>query len=117
MAGGAEMAALAGKGQEVLVAAVFASHAGETVVEITAVQIPINDFLDIGAEKSIEPFKPLFIDLNKGFKMIFDAPVIIGRLRIPGTINGGGSGHDFSPMRKSDRHIIERTFYLSRGKL
>jgi hypothetical protein len=116
MTGRTKMAALAGKGQEVLVVAVFALHACEAVVQISAIQIPVDDLLDIGAKKSILPFKPLLIDLEKGFKMILHAPVIIGRLWIPWTVNGGGSGHDFSPLRKSDRHIIERAFYLSRGK-
>jgi hypothetical protein len=34
-------------------------------------------------------FEPLRIDLNKVLKMVFHAPVIIERLRIPGTGNGG----------------------------
>ncbi len=52
------MTALAGEGQEVLVAAVFEFHAGEIVVQI----------------------------------------------------------HNFSPLRKSDRHIVELSFYLLRRK-
>jgi len=115
MAGRAEMAALAGECQEVLMAAVFTLHTGETVVQVAAVQIPVDDLLYIGTEKSIESFKTFLIDLEKGFKMILHAPVIIGRLRIPWTIHSGGCGHDFSPLRKSDRRIIERAFYLSRG--
>jgi hypothetical protein len=101
-------------GQDIFVAAVFAFHAGKAVVENPAVQIPVDDLLDIGTEKSIVPFKSFLINLAKGFKMILHAPVIIGSLRVPGTVDGGGSGHDFFPLRKSDRHIIERTFYLSR---
>jgi hypothetical protein len=37
MAGWEEMAALAGEGQQVLVAAVFAFHAGKTVVRVATV--------------------------------------------------------------------------------
>jgi hypothetical protein len=71
------------------------------------VQIPVDDLLDIGTEKSILPFKSFLINLAKGFKMILHAPLIIGRLQIPWSVNGGGSGHDFSPLRKSNHHIIE----------
>ena len=111
------MAALAGECQEVLVTAVFTLHAGETVVQVAAVQIPVDDLLYIGTEKSIESFKTFPVDLEKDFKMILHAPVIISILRIPGTVNGGGCGQDSSPLRKSDRRIIERSFYLSRGKI
>jgi len=42
----------------------------------------------------------------------------IGRLRVPWSVNGGGSGHDFSPLRKSDRHIIEhRSIYQEESEL
>ena len=71
------MAALAGKGQKVLMAAVFAFHAGKAVVQIPAIQITVDDFLNIGTEKSIVPFKSFFIDLDKSVKMIFHATVII----------------------------------------
>jgi hypothetical protein len=98
-------------------AAVFAFHTGEAIVQVAAFQIPVDDLLDIGTEKSIESFKTFLVDLEKGFKMILHAAVVIRRLRITRAINGGGCGHDFSPLRKSDRHIIERTFYLSRGIL
>ena len=60
-------------------------------IKLIAVQIPVDDLLEIGAEKSIWPFKPFLVYLDKGFKMILDAPVVIGRLRIPGTVYGGGS--------------------------
>ncbi|MBU3935788.1 hypothetical protein KJ909_03885, partial [Patescibacteria group bacterium] len=39
----------------------------------------------------------------EGFKMILDATVIIGSLRISGPINGGWGGHDSSPPRKTGR--------------
>ena len=33
---------------------------------MAAVQIPVNDLLDIGTEKSVLPFKSLLINLEKG---------------------------------------------------
>jgi hypothetical protein len=46
MAGGAEMTPLAGECQEVFVAAIFALHTGKAVVQVAAVQIPVDDLLD-----------------------------------------------------------------------
>ena len=57
MAGGAEVPAFARKGQETLVATVFAFDAGETIVEDAAIKIAINDLLHIRAEKTILPAK------------------------------------------------------------
>ena len=48
MARGAEAATLAGKCQEIFVAAVFAFHTGKAVVQITAIEITIDHLLDIG---------------------------------------------------------------------
>jgi len=117
MTGWTEMAVLAGKCQEIFMATILALHAGKTVMENTAVQIPVDDFLDIGTEKSILPFKSFLINLEKGFKMILHAPVIVGRLRVSWTIHSGGSSYDFSPLRISDREIIERSFCLSRENI
>jgi len=68
---------LAGKGQEVFVPAVFVIHSDKAIAQFTAIQIPVDNLLDIGAEKSILPLAPLLIDLNKGFKMVLDTPVVI----------------------------------------
>jgi hypothetical protein len=75
-------------------AAVAALHAGEAIVQISTIEIPVNDLREIGSPESVFPFEPFLIDIEKGFKIIIHAPVIIGRLRIPWTINSGGSGHD-----------------------
>jgi hypothetical protein len=55
MAGRAEVPALTGKSEQILMAAIFAFHAGKAVVEIAAIQIPINHLLDIRPPKSILP--------------------------------------------------------------
>ena len=54
------------------------------------------------------------IDLDKGFKIVLHAAVIIGQLLIPGAIDSGSKGHDLSPPRTSCRHYLERPFYLLR---
>jgi hypothetical protein len=92
MAGGTEMAALAGEGQKIFMGAILAFHPGKTVVKVATIQVAGNDLLEVGPPKIIPPFEPLLVDLNKGFKMIFHAPVIFGRLGISGTVNGGRSG-------------------------
>jgi hypothetical protein len=98
------------------VAAVFAFHAGKAVMQDAAVQIPIDDLLDIGSPETVLPREMLVIDPDKGLKIILHAAVIIGQLWIPGAINSGRKGHDLSPSRISCRHNVERPFYLSRRK-
>ena len=73
-----KLTSIAGENHEVFVAAVFAFHASKAVVQIAAIEIPVDDLLDIGTEKSILPFKSFLINLEKSFKMILHAPVIIG---------------------------------------
>ena len=77
-------------------AAIFAFHTGKAVVQVATVQVAVNDLLEVGAPEPIRLFEPLLVNLNKGFKMVLHAPVIIRRLRVPGKANGGRSGHDSS---------------------
>ncbi len=44
MAGGAEVTPLAGEGQQILVIAILALHAGKPVVQVAAVPIPVMTF-------------------------------------------------------------------------
>jgi hypothetical protein len=55
VAGGAEVAALAGKSKQIFVAAVFAFYTGKTVAQITAIEITVNNLLDIRPPESILP--------------------------------------------------------------
>jgi len=48
--------------------------------------------MPFGPPDPVRPFEPLLIHLNEVFKMVSHAPVIIGGLEIPGTVNGGRSG-------------------------
>ena len=77
------MAARAGECKQVLVSAIFAFYAGEAIVQISVIEIAVDDLLNIGTEKSILLFKLFLINLEKGFMMILHAPVVVGRLRIP----------------------------------
>jgi hypothetical protein len=92
MAGGTEMTALAGEGQKIFMVAIPALHPGKAVVQVSAFQVAVNDLLKVGTPEPVWPFEPLLVDLNKGLKMVLHAPVIIRRLRVPGTVNGGRSG-------------------------
>ena len=114
MAGGAEMAALARKCQQIFMAAIIAFHAGKPVAQITAVEITIDHLLDIGPPESVLPGEILVIYPDKGFNIILYAAVVIRRLRISWTINGGKKGRDISPWRISCPHNVDRSFYLSR---
>lgn len=55
MAERAEVAALAGKGKEVFMAAVFAFHTGKAVVQVAAIEVAVYHLLDIGAPEPILP--------------------------------------------------------------
>ena len=85
------MTALTGEGQEILMAAIRAFHPGKAVVEVAAFQVALNDLLEVGPPEPVPPFEPLLVDLNKGLKMVFHTPVIIGGLGFPGAVNGGRS--------------------------
>jgi hypothetical protein len=47
MVGGAKMLALAGEGKKILMVAVSTFHTGKAYVMIAAVQVPVNDLLQI----------------------------------------------------------------------
>jgi len=55
MAGWAEVAALAGEGQKIFMAAILAFHTGKAVVRITAIEITIDHLLDIWPPESVLP--------------------------------------------------------------
>jgi len=108
------MATLTGEGQEIFMATILAFHTGKAVVQIAAVEITIDHLLDIGSPESVLPGEMIVIDPDKGLKIVLHTAVVIRRLRISWTINGGRNGHDLSPWRISCRHNVERAFYLSR---
>jgi hypothetical protein len=65
VAGRAEVPALARESQKILMATLRAFDAGKSIMEVTAVEIPLNDLLDVRPEKPILFFKPFLIDLFK----------------------------------------------------
>ena len=67
MAGGAEMTALAGEGQEILLVAIPALHPGKAVVQVATFQVAVNDLLKVGPPEPVGPFESLLVDLNQGF--------------------------------------------------
>ena len=83
-------------------------------MQITAIKIVIDHLLDIVPPESVLPGEMLVIDPDKGFKIVLYTVVVIRRLRISWTINGGRKGHDLSPWRISCPHNVERSFYLLR---
>ncbi|MCX5874359.1 MAG: hypothetical protein NTY51_14160 [Deltaproteobacteria bacterium] len=85
------MTPFAGEGQKILMAAIFAFHAGKAVAQIAATEIAIDHLLDIEPPESVLPGEMLITDPDKGFKIVLYAAVVIRRLRISWTINGGRS--------------------------
>jgi hypothetical protein len=96
-------ATLPGEGKKILVVAVFTLHPGKAVLQVAAIEITVNNLLEIGTEESVGPLKPSLVALDEGFQMILDTTVIIGSLWIAGQKHGGWSGHDSSPPRETGR--------------
>jgi len=82
MAGRAEVPPFTRERQQVFMAAVFAFHTGKAVLQIAAVEITVNHLFDIGPPESVLLGKMFIIGLDKGFKIILDAVVIIRILRM-----------------------------------
>jgi hypothetical protein len=96
VAGGAKVSALAGEGQKELMVAVSTFHTGNSIAQVAAVQVLVDDLPEIGTEESIGPHKSIFITLDEGFQMILDAAIIIVCLQISGPIYGGLAA--FTPL-------------------
>ena len=97
MAGGAEMSALARKSQQILVVTVFAFHSGKAVVQIAALQIPVNDLLQIGAPEAVLPGKMLIVDTDEDLKIVLYSTIVIGQLGISGAVDCCWERHDSFP--------------------
>jgi len=69
------VAALAGKGKQIFMAAVRTPDAGKPVMQVAAVKIPVDYFPHIGTEESVAPDELFVIKLLKGLKMVFNALV------------------------------------------
>jgi hypothetical protein len=76
MAGRTEMTALAGEGQKIFMVAIPALHPGKAMLQVSAFQVAVNDLLKVGPPEPVWPFESVLVGLNKGFKMVFHAPVI-----------------------------------------
>ena len=59
-------------------AAIFALHPGKAVVQVPAIEVPVNDLLQIGPPEAVLPGEMLVIDPDKGLKIVLYAAVIIG---------------------------------------
>jgi len=75
---------------------VFAFDAGETIVEDAAFKIAVDHLFHISTEETVLGGKALVIDLLKFLKMILNALVIFGILRLSRAIYGGDVGHRLS---------------------
>ena len=93
MTGRAEMAALTGEGQEILMTTVFASDPGEAIMEDATIQITINDRLDIRTKKTILFGKTVIVDLFKSIKMILNTMIILRFLWLARAIYRRDIGH------------------------
>jgi hypothetical protein len=84
------MAALAGKCQQVFMAAIFTFDSGKTVVQTSTVEITVNHLFDIWPPEPILPGVKVVINLHEGLEAVFDAAVVIRILRMTGPVNACG---------------------------
>ena len=80
------MAALAGKCQQVFVAAVITSDTGKSMSKIAAVKIAADHLFDIRPPEAVISGKPVIINLYEAFKVILHAGIIVRVLRPPGAV-------------------------------
>ena len=99
MAGRAKVAALAGEGQQVFMAATFAFDAGKAIVHIPAVEVTVNNLCAIRPPEAILSGEMIVIDLHKGLEAILHTAVIIRILRSAGMVCGYGQCHILSIER------------------
>jgi len=71
-------------------AVAFAFHSVKAVVQIAAIEITVDQLLDIRPPKSVLTWEMFIINLYEGFKMIVYATVIIRLLWTAGLLNAGG---------------------------
>jgi hypothetical protein len=72
MAGGTEMTGLAGEGQNIFMAAIPALHQGKALVQVSAFQAAVNDFLNVGLRQNTYGLSNR--SSSKSLKMVFHAP-------------------------------------------
>jgi len=80
MTGWAEVSSLAGESEEPFGSALIAANPGEAVVQVSAVQIPDDDFPEIGPPEAVALLKPALIDLLEGLEVILYALVVRGEM-------------------------------------
>jgi hypothetical protein len=64
-------ATLTGEGKQLLVTAIFAFHAGKTIVQITAIEIATDHLLNTGPPELVMTWKMLIIDPDEGRISVF----------------------------------------------
>ena len=67
---------------------ISASDPGKPVFQNPAIQITVNNLLDIGTKKTISTLKTIFINLFKGFEVVFHTQVIRRVLRLTRAVDG-----------------------------
>jgi hypothetical protein len=97
MARWTEVSAFARKGQKIFMAAIGASDTGKAVVEVAAVQIPIDHLPKVGPKEAVLFFKALLVDLLKRLKVVSNTLIIRRIVRISRPVNRAWLGHGISP--------------------
>lgn len=93
----------------------FASHAGKTVMQDSAVQITINYLLDVGAEKTVPPLEPVVIDHFECLEMVLYALVVWRVLGIALSVYGFRHGL-FHSLASGNKTMFHRNTHAGLNK-
>ena len=96
MTRGTEVPSLARECEQEFVAALATPDTRKTIMKDAAIKIAVYNVFHIGTEKAILLCEPVIINLFQRIKMIFNALIILGYLRITWLICGRCVGHGFS---------------------
>jgi len=88
-----EVPSLAGKCKQVLMPAFTTPYPCKTVMKDAAIEVAVYNVFHIGAEKAILLCEPIIIDLFQRLKLVFNALIILRRLRIARSVNSRGFSH------------------------
>jgi hypothetical protein len=74
-------------------ATVLALDPGKSIEKIAAIQIPLYNLSNMGAEETESSFKTIVINMFQGLKVVFNAAIVGGLFGISGSIYGGRHRH------------------------
>ena len=106
VAAGAEVAALAGEGEQVLVGAGVAADAGEAVLQDAAGEKPVDHRGDDGAPRAVGMGEPLVVDQAQVPEAALEQAIERGGARPARPVDGRGPGQGLGARRRANPMLV-----------